>query len=67
MYKNMRKRSNILLHCVVHAVDQGKDAHQPKSIVYVVFVNTMLFISMNNSVESWDRQDNVLGRVSPRK
>ena len=24
----MRKRSNILLHGVVHAVDQGKDAHQ---------------------------------------
>ena len=28
MYKNMRKRSNILLHGVVHAVDQGNDAHQ---------------------------------------
>ena len=28
MYKNMRKRSNVLLHGVVHAVDQGKDAHQ---------------------------------------
>ena len=28
MCKNMRKRSNILLHGVVHAVDQGKDAHQ---------------------------------------
>jgi hypothetical protein len=29
MYKNMRKRSNILLHHgVVHAVDLGKDAHQ---------------------------------------
>ena len=28
MYKNMRKRSNILLHSVVHAVDQGNDAHQ---------------------------------------
>ena len=27
-YKNMRKRSNILLHGVVHAVDQGNDAHQ---------------------------------------
>ena len=24
----MRKRSNIALHGVVHAVDQGKDAHQ---------------------------------------
>ena len=39
----------------------------PKFSVYVVFVNTMLFISMNNSVESWDRQDYVLGRVSPCK
>ena len=28
MYKNMRKRGNIVLHGVVHAVDQGKDAHQ---------------------------------------
>ena len=28
MYKNMRKRSIIVLHGVVHAVDQGKDAHQ---------------------------------------
>ena len=28
MYKNMRKRSNISLHGVVRAVDQGKDAHQ---------------------------------------
>ena len=28
MYKNMRKRSNILLHGVVHAVDQGNDEHQ---------------------------------------
>ena len=28
MYKNMRECSNILLHGVVHAVDQGKDAHQ---------------------------------------
>ena len=28
MYKNMRKRSNILLHGAVHAVDQGNDAHQ---------------------------------------
>ena len=28
MYKNMRKRSNILLHGVVHAIDQGNDAHQ---------------------------------------
>ena len=28
MYKNMRKCSNIALHGVVHAVDQGNDAHQ---------------------------------------
>ena len=28
MYKNMRKRGNIVLYGVVHAVDQGKDAHQ---------------------------------------
>ena len=41
MCKNMRKRSNILLHGVVHAV------------------------SINNSVESSDHQDHVLGRGSP--
>ena len=31
---------------------------------YVVFVDNMLFISMNNSLESWDLQDHVLGRGS---
>ena len=34
---------------------------------YVVFVDNMLFISMNNSLESWDLQDHVLGRGSPCK
>ena len=28
MYKNMGKGGNIVLHGIVHAVDQGKDAHQ---------------------------------------
>ena len=27
--KSMRKRSNVVLHGVKHAVDQGKDAHHP--------------------------------------
>ena len=34
---------------------------------YIVFVDNMLFISMNNSLESWDLQDHVLGRGSPCK